>query len=239
MALNQDINMHWHKKKPITWSAVISGGLIAFGLTFLFNLLTVGLGLYIFSTNQQGVNDLVFNGYVWTLAGGIIILFFAGWKTGKLIKICPAHIGTDPSLSDKDHYHCYHGMTHGFLAWVFYLIISLVFMILVAQASPVTFFKSSFLYIPMSISETVQTATQSPAPRNQAAATNQQNGQPAVKNGTRQNGQTVAKAVAEQASAQVIGLFLLLALGAASCSIGSYLGFLCHKRCLVKRASGV
>ncbi len=242
----------------ITWSAVIAGALIAFGLTFLFNLLTIGIGLAIFSTNEQGMKELAFNGYIWTLVGGIVILFIAGWKTGKLIRIYPVYAlqveqetvtassSVEPALASEKLYsrsycECSHGMTHGFLAWVLYLVISLIFMIFIAQAGSVAFFKSSFLNIPMGFTQTInqglpainQNAGQSSAQsldQNRQPSTNQ-----LTQNAQKQNAQPVSSKDIQKAGAEVIALFLLFVLGAAACGIGSYLGAICHKRCIAKK----
>lgn len=265
MALNPDINalllernsLAYTKAKPITWSAVISGAMIAFGLTFLFHLLTLGIGLAIFSTNEQGMKELAFNGYIWTLAGSIIILFIAGWKTGKLIRIYPVqalHVqqemvagnpSTEPTLaSEKTYTHsyceCSHGMTHGFLAWVLYLMISLVFMIFIAQAGSVAFLKSSFLNIPMGFTQTInQGLPQMNQSVGQSSATslnpNRQAPNQFTQEAQKQNARPVSTKDIQKTGAEVIALFLLFVLGAAACGIGSYLGAICHKRCVAKK----
>jgi hypothetical protein len=268
MTQNHDINtllvdrklLACPKIKPITWSAVISGAMIAFGLTFLFHLLTIGIGLSIFSTNEQGIKELAFNGYIWTLVGGVIILFIAGWKTGKLVRICPMHtlhmqqpaVPLQPTLSEtvstNSHCYCSHGMTHGFLAWVLYLIISLIFMIFIAQAASVTFLKSTFLNIPMDFTQTMN----QDLPRantnnnnNMQNMSNQVTAQPSTQNSQtfnqynqgaqKQNVQPITKATAQKVGVDAIALFLIFVLGAAACGIGSYLGVISHKKCLAKK----
>ncbi len=263
MTPDQDINrvmedrycLYNIKKKPITWSAVASGALIAFGLTFLFHLLTLGIGLAIVSDNDQGIRSLALNGFIWTLVGGIIILFIAGWKTGKLIKIYPddtykCHttvsgysdsITTETSTETttlKSKSCCYHGMTHGFIAWVLFLMISLFFTIFISYTTSMTALNSSFLNIPLGIPQAIAESGQDGQNRN-AILNNQQNASPRM-NGRTQNsasGLPVSPKTAERAGVEVIGLFLIFALGAASCSIGSYLGLLSHRKCMAKKCN--
>ena len=110
---NQQCN---HCVKPISWKAVLSGALVAVGLTFLFNILTLGLGLSLFTHNESGQDILVFATLAWMIIGGYAILFLAGWIAGKQ-KCCSCH---------GQSFHCSSGFLHGFLAWTVYLIIAVV-----------------------------------------------------------------------------------------------------------------
>lgn len=133
----------FHPHKSITWSAVISGALLAFGLTFLFNLLLIGVGLAVYTSGHEGREELALYGFLFTLIGGFILLFMAGWKTGNLIKYCPK--GYESEVSENKHCPCYHGATHGFLAWVIYLILSLTFFSFIAQSTSLSFMKTPYL----------------------------------------------------------------------------------------------
>ncbi|MCS5711290.1 hypothetical protein [Candidatus Berkiella aquae] len=235
MSLNQEPQrsiyenhcLHYYKVKTINWSAVISGAMIAFGLTFLFNLLTLGIGLTIISTSEQGVRDLAFNGFIWSLIGGVIILFIAGWKTGKLIKLHPSDIAychekLNANLAQASAPMevcktkcCYHGMTHGFLAWALYLIISLVFTFLLSHATAVSSLNSSFLNIPLGIPQAVAETANTAKVQQKATAE-----------------VPISPKTAEKAGIEIIGIFLIFTLGAAASSIGCHLGLLCHRKCV-------
>jgi hypothetical protein len=226
-------------QKSITWQAVITGALIAVGLTFLFNLLTVGLGLSIYSTTNEGVNTLAFAGFIATLIGAIVILFIAGWKTGKLIKMCPKHchtcglinessvnpaVTTEKGICTFKHHCCYNSMTHGFLTWVFYLMISLVFLSFVSHAQTLNILKNSFfISIPAEHTENITTgaAVNNPTTYNALSQVEARRDKPAA---------VAAKVV----GAETIAIFLISLFGAASCALGSYFGLMAKIRCYQK-----
>ncbi len=98
--------------KIISWNAILIGALVALGLTFLFNLLTVAIGLTLFTKDPSGQMILTFAGFAWILIGGYVILFLAGWAAGRIV-------------SHRHSLHGANGALHGFLAWTAYLLISL------------------------------------------------------------------------------------------------------------------
>ena len=51
--------------KYISLHAIFVGALVALGLTFLFNLLTVAIGLTLFTKNPSGQMILTFAGFAW------------------------------------------------------------------------------------------------------------------------------------------------------------------------------
>ena len=106
-----DVNVT-HCSKRVEWRPIFAGAVAAVGLTFLFNLLTLGIGLTEFVTTQEGMQRLAIVGFAWLFIGGFLMLFIAGWIAGR--GVCH---GSD--------LHSCHGMTHGFLAWCVYLLISL------------------------------------------------------------------------------------------------------------------
>jgi hypothetical protein len=108
--------------KYISWNAILGGSLVAIGLTFLFNLLTIALGLSLFTHNPSGQMILTFAGFAWILIGVYIILFLAGWVTGRIV-------------NHKHSLHGSNGFLHGFLTWTAYLIISLFVLSHVASDS--------------------------------------------------------------------------------------------------------
>ena len=96
--------------------SILVGAVTAIGLTFLFNTLTTGLGLTLYTQNETGQAALTLLGFIWMLAGGFIMLFVAGWITGRFASQCC-------------HYECNRCGNHlllGFVMWSTYLLISLL-----------------------------------------------------------------------------------------------------------------
>lgn len=246
-------NRYFHcEGSKITWSAVLSGSLIAFGLTLLFNLLTVGIGLVMYKTTDQGVGNLALEGYLVTLFGAFVILFIAGWKTGKLIKIFPLYtcnvfqekyvtnnpntnipssvVTTDTITKNKCHI-CVHGMTHGFLAWIIYLIISLLFIVFFAQSTSLSYLKSSYLTLPEGYTQSVRNENSHNQYMNVSKATQKENTEQPNQNRSAQASTTEVR----NAGKSTIAIFLVLVFGALGASLGSYLGAHANKKCLMKK----
>jgi hypothetical protein len=235
-------NAHGYKSKTITWSAVIAGGLMAFGLTFLFNLITIGVGLAIFPDTAKELKEMAYIGFIWTVLGAFVIMFFAGWKTGALIKLCPMHFGgyatpvNATTVQATPVYHkscfCAHAMTHGFLAWVFHLMISLVFFIFVAQIASASYLRSSFLNLPVGYSVTDVIDVDVNKSANNAVAKQD--------NSTGQVNPTPAtQAAAQKAGSNAVALFLIFVMGAVGAAVGSAAGLASHKKCLAKKLGNV
>ncbi len=100
-------------KKTISWNAVLVGAIVALGLTFLFNLLTLAVGLSLFTKDPTGQMILTFSSFAWILIGGYFVLFVSGWLGGRVVNhhTCSLHKAN--------------GCLHGFLIWTVFLIISL------------------------------------------------------------------------------------------------------------------
>lgn len=114
-------------RKYFSWKAVLVGGVVAFGLLFLFNILTVGGGLAVYTKTEKGLETLVALAYLWTIFGSFLMLFIAGMVTAMIIN--HDHCSTEPC----------HGVLHGFVTWVVYILISLMFLSHVSEATIVTF----------------------------------------------------------------------------------------------------
>ena len=121
MTMNQD----GHCVKCFSWKAVLAGALVAFGLIFLFNLLTVGGGLSMYTRTEKGLEVLVSLSYLWTLVGSFLMLFIAGLVTSMILY----HYQSTES---------HHYMVHGFVTWVLYVLISLTFVSHLNEASIIT-----------------------------------------------------------------------------------------------------
>lgn len=99
--------------RVIAWKGVVAGTIFALGLTFLFNLLTLGIGLSLYTRSPEGQIALTVLGFVWMLIGGFVVLFLSGWVTGKMAS-------TDYPLAKCD------GIFQGFIMWTIFLVSSLV-----------------------------------------------------------------------------------------------------------------
>lgn len=132
---NQYVNHHCSRK--LSWKAIMAGALVAVGLTFLFNVLTVGLNLSLFTHNENGQDILVFATLAWMVAGGYMILFLSGWIAGKQ-RCCGCY---------GDSFHATSGFLHGFLVWTVYLIIAVVLISLLADTPTMLYIQKAFFNI--------------------------------------------------------------------------------------------
>jgi len=123
-----------HQHKLLCWKAIFAGAIFAVGISFLFNLLTVGLGLSLYTESPDGKLAFTFAGVAWIMIGSYITLFVAGWVAGRLV-------------SDQHSFHLANGMFHGFMAWSIYLIISVVLISLMADVVSGAMLKSFFIDI--------------------------------------------------------------------------------------------
>lgn len=119
-----------HCVRCFSFKGIIVGAIVAFGLIFLFNLLTVGGGLSAYTKTQGGLEALVFIAYLWVVVGSFLMLFIAGLATSWV-----AHHQSDTA----DHRN---SILYGFSTWVLYILISLVFLSHATETTIVTFPKS-------------------------------------------------------------------------------------------------
>lgn len=100
--------------RSIVWKPILAGAIIATGLSFLFNLFSVAIGLHIVTTTSEGVEQLAFGGLLGTGIGIVASMFASGWLTGYL------------ALSYyREHNEHNLGAIYGFLAWCIALIIAI------------------------------------------------------------------------------------------------------------------
>lgn len=95
----------------ISWTAIIVGTIVTFGLCFLLSLLNVGMGLSAFTLDTQTMTNLAIVGYIWLLISSVIILFIGGWVAGRL--------GAFSGLPRR------FGVLYGFTTWSLALILTL------------------------------------------------------------------------------------------------------------------
>lgn len=109
---------HTDTKILIPWSAILIGGLVIVGLSFLSNLLSFSIGLSAFSI-VNGKTAFALGGFILLAATAIITMFIGGWITGYVAKFTAAQLG--------------HGSLYGFLAWTLALIITVLLTTQVSQ----------------------------------------------------------------------------------------------------------
>lgn len=132
--MHNEHHCHYHRKH-VSWGAILAGTFVAVGLTFLFNLLTVGIGLSVFTRTEQGADILTFSGLAWMVVGGYILLFISGWVAGRLIK-------------SSTSYHALNGAMHGFIVWTLYLIVCLLLISQIAESGSLAMIRSAFFHLP-------------------------------------------------------------------------------------------
>jgi hypothetical protein len=123
------------KIKYLSFKAVIAGTIVALGLSFLFNLLTIGLGLSLFTPSKEGLVTLTFAAVAWMIIGSYITLFVAGWVTGRLVH-------------SEYSFHLANGMLHGFVTWTLYLLVSILLLAVVTDSASLAVLKSYFVNFP-------------------------------------------------------------------------------------------
>ncbi len=68
----------------VSWSAILFSALIGFGLTFLFYMFALSIGLTAFSSGPDGNTTLAVSGFVGLVVAAFISMFIAGWLSGYL-----------------------------------------------------------------------------------------------------------------------------------------------------------
>lgn len=106
--MNNEV-LHPSECKCFSWQPIIAGALVAIGLSFLLNLFGVAIELTAFTTNNRGVETLVFGGLLATALGVVVSMFATGWLTGYL----------GQRHCSKGHL----GALYGFLAWCLALVL--------------------------------------------------------------------------------------------------------------------
>lgn len=96
----------------ISAMAIFTGALVALGLGFLANVLSLAIGLTAFSASQTGTMTFATSGFVWLVVLAIITMFIAGWVTGFLAR---------PFCFKRKL-----GEIYGFSAWSLALILTII-----------------------------------------------------------------------------------------------------------------
>lgn len=110
--MNEQCNTQGDTCKRMSWSAIFAGALVGIGLSFLFNLLSVAIGLSVISTTNQGIATVAIGGLLGLLIGTIIAAFLGGFTAGSLGR---------PYCGMRNR-----GTLYGFLAWCIALILTAI-----------------------------------------------------------------------------------------------------------------
>lgn len=213
---------HPHCIKAFSWKAVLVGSLVGFGLMFLFNILTVGGGLTAYTKTEGGLENLIVLAYLWTIVGNFLIFFIAGAVTSMVL-----------ANRDIEHYDACDSMLHGFLAWVLYILLSVVVLAHVSEGT-VASLPQHFM--------TAQTVKEAGKDTLVAKATERVSkmGEEAVSKDKKVNDENVIPAK-EREQAHKIGVatlaaFFVFFVGALGATFGAFCGRdicrkdVCHKR---------
>lgn len=106
------VSGHYFGNCCTSWNGILIGTLVALGLTVLFHVFTLGLGLTAFTRTEDGVMTLAIAGFAWLFIGGYIVYFIAGWIAARYI-CC---ITTNPAK----------GFLQGFITWSLTLVLSIL-----------------------------------------------------------------------------------------------------------------
>jgi hypothetical protein len=101
-----DTNCH---KRCISWTAVITGALVCLGLTFLFNLFNIAIGVTVLTMTIDGPT-LMIGGFLALLLSTIVAMFTGGYVAGFLGRTYCAKRNT--------------GVIYGFATWTLALILT-------------------------------------------------------------------------------------------------------------------
>lgn len=105
--------------KCISWSAILLSALIGFGLTFLFNMFALSLGLSAFTSGSDGSTTLAIGGFIGLVVVAFVSMFIAGWISGYLGR---------PYCTKRNL-----GELYGFGTWSVVLLLSIVLVANVGQ----------------------------------------------------------------------------------------------------------
>jgi hypothetical protein len=106
-------------KKIWSWTAIFVAALIGVGLTFLLNLLSVAVGLSIFSEQTSDKITVSILGLIGFILVAVLSMFTTGWIAGRLSIL--------PSV------HKYWGCLYGFSAWCLSLVATIILLMNMIQ----------------------------------------------------------------------------------------------------------
>lgn len=101
-----------HHLKSMSWSAVFTGALVGIGISFIFNLFAMAIGLTAFATTTTSLKTIAIGGVIGLLLISIFSMGTAGWVAG--------YLGRPRSL------HRDMGVIYGFTAWCLALVLMVV-----------------------------------------------------------------------------------------------------------------
>lgn len=187
------------------WFPVVVGGLIGLGLGFLLELLSISLGLSLFTTDPDGARTLAISGVLGMLIGTIVTMYVTGFTAGF--------------LSSRSPRSQMLGALYGFAAWCF----SLILMVLLATAignfvAQYTMSTSAYPRVQMVKNQAMFTS-------HETARTGSDMMNPTISDGT-----TPAEKEVKASGMQSFIIFLMFFAGAASATYGGHCGYKCWEK---------
>lgn len=204
MAKDTSLNLqNSHESQHICWTAIITGALVAVGLSFLFNLFGTAIGLSAFTVNDKGTQYvMVLGGVIGFLVMIVISMLVAGFVTG--------YLGGKSSTRDNI------GALYGFTTWTLALLIS------AATLGTLTNFTTVYSHEIGNPVVKVKTASKETLQTVVVEAT------PTV---TYEDSHNTTRSVSQQTlSLSAFVVFVLFFVGAVSTCIGAHWGVTCFRR---------
>lgn len=201
----EDKPLHLGHKKPISWTAVITGALVGIGLSFLLNLFSVAIGLSMVTTTKEGITSLAIGGFIGLLIGTIVSMFVAGFTAGFLGRL-----------------HCLKhnlGVIYGFTSWCLALILT------VLLASSMANYVSSYTNL----------VTHSATPTTAVIINNETAPAISTLSSTHHTDVVVnAQEATNTLGISALFIFILFFVGAAASCFGGHYGMSCDSTCCRK-----
>jgi hypothetical protein len=130
--MNNETNVY-QKHSSICWNAIIAGTIVAVGLLFLFNVLSLGIGLSSLTSTKGGVEILALSAFIWVFIGTYVIFFLSANVTGKLahVSFCNSCTGSSSCCNENKESHLFctthgYGMLYGFMTWSLATLLGLI-----------------------------------------------------------------------------------------------------------------
>ncbi len=200
-----------HHRRSVSWSAIFIGALYGIGISFLFNLFAVGIGLSAFTTTTP--QTLAVGGIIGLIIISIVSMGTLGWIAG--------FIGATRSLCFHDKMQCNYGCIYGFTAWCLALVLG---MLLAMPASQ--FVKQSVHALNPTIQvHRMYTQSKDYPEKNDVNQTSQATSLTANANGAIATNATTDADARKILITTTFITFVMFFIGAISASIGGHMGY--------------
>lgn len=100
----------------VSWTAILVGALVGVGLSFLFNLFNISIGLAAYNTDSTtGLTAFAVGGFIGIVIGAFVSMFAAGWVAG--------YLGSSRMAGE---HNCKMDLVYGFTTWTIALVLSVM-----------------------------------------------------------------------------------------------------------------